>query len=133
MRMKQILSKKNSVPTNIEKRDMKTGRLTHDDKGGLTSDNETNALIVMGLENTALEFIKPKADAMEAKSQMYNNIKLTGMVRLDDLDIKEEDSIAKNTVNSYLVASHIYTNLINDEYMLPFTMQDKKKKQIKTM
>lgn len=132
-RMKQILSKKNSNPTNIDKRDGKTGRLTHEDKGSLTSDNELNALITMGLENTALEFYKPKADAMTAKSQMYNDIRTTGMIKLSDLDIDESDSVSKNTVNSYMIASHLYCNLINEDYMLPFTMKDSKVKQVKTM
>lgn len=132
-RMKQILSKKNNNPTDITKRDMKNGRLTHEDKGSLTSDNELNALIVMGMDNTAIEFSKPKADAMNAKAQMYNNIKLTGMVRLSDLDIEEDDSISKNTINAYLISSHLYTNIINEDYMLPFTLNDRKKREIKTM
>lgn len=132
-RMKQILSKKNSNPTNIDKRDGKTGRLTHEDKGSLTSDNELNALVVMGLEKTATEFYKPKADAMVAKGQMYNDIRTTGMVKLEDLDIDEADSIAKNTVNSYMIASHLYCNMINTDYMLPFNLKDSKVKQVKTM
>ena len=87
----------------------------------------------MGLDKVATEFYKPKADAMVAKGQMYNDIRTTGMVRLEDLDIDEEDSIAKNTVNAYMIASHLYSNLINEDYMLPFTMKNSKVKQIKTM
>lgn len=132
-RMKQILSKKNSNATNITKRDMKTGRLTHEDKGSLTSDNEMNALIVMGLDKTATEFVKPKADAMDAKSQMYNSIKLTGQTKLSDMELDEQDSIAKNTINSYMIASHLYCNMINTDYMLPYTLKDSKRKEIKTM
>ena len=39
-RMKQMLTKKNSTAMNIEKRDMKTGLLTGQDKGGKETDRE---------------------------------------------------------------------------------------------
>ena len=39
-RMKQMLTKKNSTALNIEKRDMKTGLLTGEDKGGKETDRE---------------------------------------------------------------------------------------------
>ena len=39
--MKQFITKKNSTPTGIDNRDMKSGLLVSFDKGGKTSDRET--------------------------------------------------------------------------------------------
>ena len=54
-KMKQFITKKNSTPTGIDNRDMKTGLLVSFDKGGKTSDREMEALAVMGLDETMKE------------------------------------------------------------------------------
>lgn len=126
-KMKQVITKKNSMSTNIEQRDMKTGLLLSDDKNGKTSDKEIESLVVNNMELTALEFNKPKADAMKAKSEYYNTIKTKGMVSIDDITIDSEDSLAKNYINSYLIGAHIKTNLVGEGYLLPYTLKVKKK------
>lgn len=120
-RMKQMLTKKNHMSMNIEKRDMKTGLLTSDDKGGKETDREFESLATMGLEYTMDEFARPKADAMDAMSQMSNEILTKGYVSSDDIVVKRNDSLGKNLLNAYLIGAHIHSNLIDTDYITPLT------------
>ena len=102
-RMKQMLTKKNNTAMNIEKRDMKTGLLLGEDKGGKETDREFESLATMGLEYTMDEFSRPKADAMGAISQMSNTIMAKGFVSDSDIQVAKDDSIGKNLLNVYLI------------------------------
>lgn len=127
-RMKQMLTKKNSTAIDIDKRDMRTGLLTGSDKGGKETDREFESLAVMGLEYTMDEYARPKADAMAAMAQMSNTIMNKGYVSVDDLNIAKDDSIAKNTLNVYLLGAHIASNLVDIDYITPHTAKNKQKK-----
>lgn len=127
-RMKQMLTKKNNTSMNTDKRDMKTGLLLQDDKGGKETDREFESLAVMGLDYTMDEFARLKADAMEAKSQMSAAILSKGYVTDEDVDITRTDSLAKNLMNVYLTGAHIHSNLIDIDYYTPFTAMQKKRK-----
>lgn len=127
-RMKQMLTKKNSTAIDIDKRDMRTGLLTGSDKGGKETDREFESLAVMGLEYTMDEYARPKADAMAAMAQMSNTIMNKGYVSVNDLDIARDDSIAKNTLNVYLLGAHIASNLVDIDYITPHTAKNKQKK-----
>lgn len=120
-RMKQMLTKKNHMSMNIEKRDMKTGLLTSGDKGGKETDREFESLATMGLEYTMDEFARPKADAMDAMSQMSNEILTKGYVSSEDIVVKRNDSLGKNLLNAYLIGAHIHSNLIDTDYITPLT------------
>lgn len=126
-RMKQMLTKKNTTAINTEKRDMKTGLLTGEDKGGKETDREFESLAIMGLDYTMDEFARPKADAMRASAQMSNLIMNKGFVSDKDLQIAKDDSLAKNLLNVYLIGSHIHSNLVDIDYMTPFTAKNKKR------
>ena len=127
-KMKQFITKKNSTPSTIDSRDMKTGLLVSHDKGGKTSDREMEALAVMGLDNTMEEFSTWRADYMNAKSTAYQAISILGKISKNDIQIDDNDSIAKNTLNAYMVSSLINTNILNAEYMLPKTIANRKRK-----
>lgn len=124
-RMKQMLTKKNSTALNIEKRDMKTGLLVGEDKGGKETDREFESLAVMGLDYTMDEFARPKADALGVGSQMSNTIMAKGFVSDKDLQLSKDDSIAKNLLNVYLLGAHIHSNLVDIDYMTPYTAKNK--------
>ena len=124
-RMKQMLTKKNNTAMNIEKRDMKTGLLVGEDKGGKETGREFESLAVMGLEYTMDEFARPKADAMSAMSQMANTIMSKGFVSMDDLQIAKDDSLGKNMLNVYLIGAHIHSNLVDIDYYTPYTARNK--------
>jgi hypothetical protein len=126
--MKQFITKKNSTPLSIDNRDMKSGLLVSTDKGGKSSDREIMGLAVMGLDETMKEMSTWRADYMNAKSMAYQQIALTGTISERDIDIREDDSLSKNMLNSYLLSSLINTNILNEDYMLPKTMKGRERK-----
>lgn len=130
-KMKQFIAKKNSTPSTIDNRDMKTGLLVSTDKGGRTSDREMESLAIMGLDNTIDEFSTWRADYMNAKTIGYQTISTLGKIDKADIPIEEEDSIAKNTLNAYMVSSLLNTNILNKDYLLPKTLADKNPKIIR--
>lgn len=127
-RMKQMLTKKNNNAIDISKRDMKTGQLLGHDKGSKETYREFESLALMDLEYTMDEFARPKADAMMAMTQMSNEISSKGYVSQSDLQIPKDDSIAKRAVSVYLLGAHIYSNIINRDYMTPLTARRKEQK-----
>jgi len=130
-RMKQMLTKKNNTAIDIDKRDMKTGLLIGEDKGGKETDREFESLATMGLEYTMDEFARPKADAMAAMAQMSNTILAKGYVSEKDIQVAKSDSLGKNMLNVYLMGAHIHSNLVDIDYMTPFTAKNKQAKIVR--
>lgn len=126
-KMKQFISKKNSMSVDIDDRNMKTGRLINRDKNGNTSDREMECLAVMSSNATIRELATFRADSMDAKNEFYSLINDKGVISLKDVDIKKQDSIARNTLNAYLMGAHINTNLLNAGDYLVYTLRDKKR------
>lgn len=127
--MKQFVAKKNGIPTNITNRDMRTGLLLSNDKGGKESDREIESLLINGCDVTTLELSRPRADAMNAKNIMYNTITTTGRVSVDDVPIERDDPLSKNLIDAYFIGAGLKTNLtIGDDYMTPYTLKDRHKK-----
>lgn len=125
-KVQQFITKKNSMSTDIATRDMKTGLLTGHDKNGKATDREMESLAIMGLDACMEEFARPRADAMDAKTYLYSTINTTGDVSLKDIPKSQQDSLARNLVDVYFTGAFIKTNLISDDYMLPYTLSDKK-------
>lgn len=124
-KMKQFILKKNNVTADIDIRDFRRGRLTSHDKGGVTSDRETEALASFNLDKTMEELMTIRADAMDAKSVAYATIATKGNLSQEDYSTSREDSLARNMLNYYMLASGLYTNILNVDYMLPRTIEDK--------
>lgn len=127
-RLKQMLTKKNNTALEIANRDMKTGRLLGHDKGGLESNKEFEGALALGLENTTAEYARIKAAAMKAKAETYNTINTKGEVSFKDIDTDKTDSIAKNTMNVYLIGANLHSNLIDEDYYTPLSLERKKKR-----
>ena len=125
-RLKQMLTKKNNTALEIANRDMKTGRLLGKDKGGIESNKEFEGALALGLENTSAEFARVKAAAMKSKAEAYNTIKIKGEVSFKDIDTDKTDSIAKNTMNVYLIGAGLHSNLIDENYYNPHTLENNK-------
>lgn len=125
-KVQQIVTKKSKWAFDINNRD-RNGRLLGADKGSTTSDREFEAMAAMGLDSVMKEFYGPKADAMEAKNAMYSMIGTTGMCRLFELPDSIDDSLSKNMFNSYLIAAHINSNLINQGDYTMKTIKDRRK------
>ena len=130
-KMKQFITKKNSMSTGRDARDMKTGLLLSEDKNGKTTDREIEAMAVMGMTKTSKELTTWRADYMDAKSVAYQTISATGKISSKDVDLDPNDSLAKNMLNCYLLSAGIYTNILNVDYMLPRTLANRQKKIIR--
>ena len=127
-KVKQFLSKKNSMSTNISNRDMKSGLLQTVDKNGNTSDREMESLAVMGLDASMKELATYRADSMNAKDEFYSMINTTGMVRQSDIDVETSDSLARNELNVYLLGAGLNSNLINEGNYLRHTLTSRGRK-----
>ena len=127
-RMQQIVAKKSHVALNIEKRDPKTGMLSGDDKGAKQTDREFEALASFGLEYTMDELARVRADSVKATAEMNSIISAKGFVSEKDFTVGKADSVAKNTLNVYLIGSHIHTNIIDINYMTPHTAANRQRK-----
>ena len=124
-RMKQLLTKKNGMSISTKTRDMKTGLLTGIDKNGKESDREFESLAICGLDNSIKEFSRSRADSMNDKSVMNNTINNLGQVYLKDLPDDPTDSLSKNLLSTYFIGAQLYTNLVNEDYMTPYTARNK--------
>lgn len=129
-KMKQMITKKNGMSTSIDMRDMRTGLLTGIDKNGKESDREFECLAISGLYNTMEELSRSRADSMEDKSAMYNTINVLGQVNLSDLPDDPTDSLSKNLLSWYFMGAQLMTNLVNEDYYLPYTLKEKEAKKV---
>lgn len=126
-RLKQLVAHKSHVALNTEKRDMKTGLLSGEDKGAKQTDREFEALAAFGLEYTMDELSRFRADSMRSGAEVNNIILNKGFVSDNDFNVENDDSLAKNLLNVYLIAANIHSNLVDEEYMTPYTARNKQK------
>lgn len=124
-KLKQFLTKKNAISTNISNRNAKTGLLTGHDKNGIMSDRELESMVVNNLDISIDEFTRARADSIKAKQSMYNTISTLGHVSINDIENDPADVISKNLLNVYLIGSHLNSNLINIGNMTPQTLNNK--------
>ncbi len=126
-KVQQFITHKNKWSSSIANRDIKTGRLVGQDKGALTSDREFESMASWGLTNTMEEFANARADDMEAKNFMYNQINTTGMFKLKDVPKTVDAQLSKNLLNVYLMGAHISSNLVNKDNYTFHTLRKNKK------
>jgi len=124
-RMKQMVAEKSHVALNIEKRDMKTGLLTGEDKGAKETDREFEALAANGLEYTIDEFSRVRGDSLRAAAEMNNIILSKGFVSDRDFTVEKSDSLGKNLMNVYLIGANLHSNLVDIDYMTPYTAKNR--------
>ena len=121
-RMQQILTKKNSTSTDIDKRSSITGQVTGKDKNARVSDQENFALVTLGADNILKEMMGPRADDITMKQEMLAEISKKGYVSLSELNSKVENKTTLNTVDTYLLAMGIKTNLVTDGLVVKKTL-----------
>ena len=127
-RMVQMNIKKLKHGVDVDKRDMRSGRLNSDDKGGQTSFREMESLSALGLMDTLDEMSRIRADAMNAKSLANSIISTTGQLKLSEVPVEKDDSLGKNYFNVYLLGCHLNSNLINEGLYTQYTIKNKKKR-----
>ena len=126
-RLKQMVIEKSHVAMNTEKRDMKSGLLTAEDKGAKETDREFESLGAFGLEYTMDEFARARADSLRASAEMNSIIMTKGFVTDKDIVVNRADSLSKNLLNVYLIGAHIHSNLVDVDYMTPYTAKNKQR------
>lgn len=124
-KLKQIVTKKSGYNTNIDVRNPKTGQIVGNAKG-VESDRELESLVLQNMDATIKEFTRAKADDMDAKNKMYNQINTIGQVSLKDIESDKSAQVARSTVDVYLICSGIMSNLLEQDYMTPYTLSMKK-------
>jgi hypothetical protein len=128
-RLQQILSKKNTMSLDIDKRDMLVNQVTGDDKIARISNVENYALSVMGADEGLKEFLGPRSDDGQMKRQMYSDISTKGYSQLQNLSSNPEDSQALSTVDVFFAGAGLKTDLITKGMAFPRTMRNMSKRK----
>lgn len=123
-RMQQMLNKKNHITMDADKRSLKSGQTTGESKVSSIVDTEAYGLLSVGADRMMEELYGPRADGYDKKSDFYNNISEYGYVDLDDLETDLTKHTTLNTINTYLLASGIRTDLVNNTLKTPFTLKN---------
>ena len=84
--------------------------------------------MALGLENVTAEYARVKAASMKAKAEAYNTINVKGEVSFDDIDTDKTDSITKNAMNVYLIGANLHSNLIDEDYHTPQSLEKQMKR-----
>ncbi|MDY5647008.1 MAG: hypothetical protein SPF22_08410 [Candidatus Onthovivens sp.] len=116
--MQQMVRKKNSTSVSIDKRDPRTGQVTGDDKDVQFSIDENYGLMAHNAKACLKEFLSVRADDMVMKQEAYSAIRKNGYVSLNELTDNVHNKVALNTLNVYLLAMHIKTNIVDSGYLI---------------
>jgi len=132
-RVQQILSKKNHYSTDIDDRSLKTGDVKGESKVSGISDNEVYALKAMGADEALKELLGPRSDNQAEKRQMYRDIAQNGFTSLEDIKAAvpraQTTSTTLNTINTYLLACGISSDLITNTLETEFTLDQALRKK----
>lgn len=120
-RTQQLLYKKNGISISNEKRSALTGQAVRKDKNARDSDIEASLLVSLGADKILQELHGPRADDPVMKQQMNQSIATKGYVMLDELENLSTNKITLNTINTYLLAMGLKSDLVSDTYILPKT------------
>lgn len=127
-RVQQILSKKNHYSLDIEERSLKTGDVKGESKVAAISEPETYALMAINGERALEELLGPRADNQEKKRQMYRQIARDGFCTLDSMEASRSSSTTLNTLNTYLLAAGVRSDLITDTMQTEYTINQNLRK-----
>lgn len=124
-RVQQLVNNKNHIPTNIDKRDPKTGQVTLDSKAARVSDTEQFALICQQNMNILKEMFGPRGGDPVMREEMEHQISTTGYADMEDMVDSKLNKVALNTANVYLTSAGFETNLVTNNGILPRTVMNK--------
>ena len=123
-RVQQMLHKKTRLTTDADKRGLKSGQVTGESKAASVSDLEAYCLLSVDADEILSELYGPRADGFDRKADFYKQISDNGYADLTKLETDLTKHTSLNTVNTYLLASGIKTDLINDTLKTPFTIEN---------
>ena len=123
-RLQQILAKKNSYTTNVDRRNQLTGQVVADSKIARNSEHETAALITMEADGIVRELMGPRSDNRGKKLAMYNAIGRDGFVNQDE--IEEHGTVLDNAslvmADVFLTGAGLKTDLLAEGDRLVLTL-----------
>jgi hypothetical protein len=132
-RVQQLLNKKNRYALDTDETELKSGQVKGESKVASISDPESFALVATGAMNALKEFLGPRADNQSKKLSLYRQIARDGFATLEAMeegaDISGSTTI--NTMNSYLLASGIRSDLVNKGLKTNHTIDQEAKRRIK--
>lgn len=123
-RVQQILSKKNHYCLDIDERSLKSGDVKGESKVAGISDAETYSLMTIGAKKTLEELLGPRADNTQKKVQMYRQIARDGFCTLENMKSTPSSSTSLNTINTYLLACGIRSDLITPTLKTEYTLEN---------
>ena len=121
--VQQMVRKKNNTSITIDQRDPRTGQVTGDDKSVQFSIDENYGLMAHNAKAILKEFMSVRADDMTMKQEAYADIRKNGYVSLADLTDDVKNKTALNTLNVYMLAMHMKTDLVDEGYMLEHNLE----------
>lgn len=121
-RLQQMLSKKNHISTDAEKRALKSGQVTGESKVASVSDAEVYGLLSTDADAILQELYGPRADGFDKKSDFYAQIASDGYVDLSTLETDLTKHTALNTMNVYMLASGLRSDLVTDSLKTAYTL-----------
>jgi hypothetical protein len=128
-RVQQLLAKKNKYALDVEETELKTGQVKGESKVTSVTDPETFALTAINADAALREFLGPRADAQISKNQMYAQISQDGFATLEGLSKDVSQSTTLNTIDTYLLASGIRSDLVTNSLKTNFTIEEELKKK----
>ena len=118
-RTQQLLAKKNGISISNEKVSATTNQVVDKDKNARDSDIEASMLVALGADAILQELHGPRADDTVMKREMNDSINNKGYVSLEDLTNVSTNKVTLNTINAYLLAMGLKSDLVSDTYILP--------------
>lgn len=122
-RMQQMLNKKNHLSLDADTRALKTGQTTGDSKVSSIVDTEAYGLLSVGADRMMEELYGPRADGYDKKTDFYAQISNKGYADLDELETDLTKHTTLNTINTYLIASGLRSDLVNNTLKTEFTIK----------
>lgn len=123
-RVQQIVNHKNHVPTNVEKRDARTGQVTQESKASRVSDVELYGMIVQGVDDVIREMYGPRGGDLVMKDEMALQIAQSGTCNLKEMTNSKFNKVSLNTINTIYTAAGLETDLLTKHGILPRTLAD---------
>lgn len=125
-RMEQMLSKKNHYTFSNDQISPFTGDVSgKESKVSGFSEAEATAVMSWNAPNLLKEIYGPRSTSQGMKNEMYRIIARDGSVSMSELEEKDsiEDHTVLNTLNTYMLASGIRSDLIGTTMKTPYTIR----------
>lgn len=125
-RLQQLLSKKNQFTFDTKSTDYTTGEVTRKSRVHHISNSEVYMLLLQNNKEALKEFFGPRGSNLEQKKEMQNKISLDGWVSLKDMPKDTTKNEAINTLDMYIIASGLKSDLLfksPNDFKTPFTKE----------